>query len=46
MHDRLFRKQQTEPLPGPVPIDNQHIGSCEFSQMPERQRQLIAAWLK
>lgn len=46
MHDRLFRQQQTRPIPGPAPIGNQHIGSCEFSQMPEQQRQLVAAWLK
>jgi len=45
MHDRLFRQQHAAAIPGPAPQGKQHIGSCEFSQMPERQRQLIAAWL-
>ncbi len=46
MHDRLFRQEQAQPIPGPEPVGNQHIGSCEFSQMPDCQRQLISAWLK
>ena len=50
MHDRLFRQHklnliQTSPIPGPAPVGNQHIGSCEFFQIPEQQRQLVAAWL-
>ncbi len=46
MHDRLFRQQTTSPIPGPDPIKNQHIGCCEFSQMPEHQRQLVMPWLE
>ncbi len=45
MHDRLFRQQQTMAIPGPAPQGKQHIGSCEFSQMPEKQRHLIKPYL-
>jgi len=49
MHDRLYRKNTNPsslPIPGPKPTGNQHIGSCEFSQMPEQQRKLIAPYLE
>lgn len=45
IHDRCYRQEEARPLPGPPPLGNQHIGSCEFKQQPERQRHLIQPWL-
>lgn len=45
IHDRYFRQDQAHPIPGPEPIENQHIGSCEFTQLGQRQRELIRPWL-
>ncbi len=45
IHDRCYRQELARPIPGPAPIGNQHIGSCEFVQNPERQRKLIQPWL-
>lgn len=46
IHDRCYRQQQALAIPGPAPIGNQHIGSCEFEQMPELQRRLVAPWAR
>ena len=45
MHDRFYRVGIAKPVPGPQPSANQHIGSCEFRQAPQLQRQRVGPWL-
>lgn len=45
-HDRCFTFGDPVPLPGNIPKENLHIGSCEFHQRPEFQTNILSAWIK
>ena len=45
VHDRLFHQSGSQKIPGIEPSGNEHIGSCEYHQNPERQKTLIAPWI-
>lgn len=46
-HDRCFNFDgNAKPVPGKIPNDNIHIGSCEFHQRPEFQTTILSAWIQ
>lgn len=45
MHDRYYRQGVAEPILGSTANANEHIGSCEYSQMPIKQEKLVVDFL-
>ncbi|ODS24458.1 hypothetical protein AB835_03745 [Candidatus Endobugula sertula] len=45
IHDRCFRQKGSIPLPGPEPKGNIHVGSNEFAQRPDFQKNILSPWI-
>ena len=44
-HDRYFKHRNALPLPGYSPVDNFHVGCCEYTQKKAFQAAVLAPWL-
>ena len=46
VHDRLFRVAGSEPLPGPMPRGNRHVGQDEYAVRRAEQDRELEDWIE